>query len=188
MLSDTPPPTTKRPSGAPFNRRDLVANSILQMDMDNELDTFTADIDCLADSSDEEEESQPPAAKGGTKGSGEGQAQDKAASEIAHSSSGKKGKKDAEEGEDDEGEVGRQQRCLWSAACVELKELRSSCCMDRNTFLSINRSSSMQYLSDFSCLLSFLQAHTSTMCADARIQPCRVAAVCLATARPVVAW
>ena len=107
MLSDGPPATTRRPSG-PISRRDLVANSILQIDMDNELDTFTADIDCLADSSDEEEDYQPPAARGKNEGSQEGVAQSKRASESsgkADTSSEKKERKDAEEGEDDEEEV-----------------------------------------------------------------------------------
>ena len=55
MLSDNPPPTSKKPSG-PITKRDILANSILQMDMDHELDTFTSEIDCLMDDSDEEEE------------------------------------------------------------------------------------------------------------------------------------
>lgn len=61
LFSSDPPAQSK--AAAPMTKRDMVANSILQMQMDNELDTFTADIDCMWDSSDEEEEERP-AAKG----------------------------------------------------------------------------------------------------------------------------
>lgn len=52
--------TAPKKEAPPMTKRDMVANSILQMQMDMELDTFTADIDCLYDSDDEEEE-QPAA-------------------------------------------------------------------------------------------------------------------------------
>lgn len=100
MLSDNPPPTSKKPSG-PVSKRDLIANSVLQMDMTTELDTFTADIDCLVDSSDEEDQ---PAAKGKKESGGEGKAQDQGASEPsgeADSSSQKKKGADEEDEEDD---------------------------------------------------------------------------------------
>lgn len=78
LFSSDPPPQAK--AAAPMTKRDMVANSILQMQMDNELDTFTADIDCMWDSSDEEEEEQPAAkgkkaepAKGGKQKQKEGQ-------------------------------------------------------------------------------------------------------------------
>ena len=100
MLSDNPPPTTKKPSG-PVSKRDL-ANSILQMDMDHELDTFTADIDCLMDSSDEEEEQ--PAATGKKQGGEADKEQDKPASESAEKpASGGKKKKGGDEDDDDDG-------------------------------------------------------------------------------------
>ena len=104
MLSDNPPPTSKKPSG-PVSRRDLVANSILQMNMDNELDTFTADIDCLVDSSDEEEQQQQ--GKGKKESGREGKAQGKGDSESsgkAGSSSKKEENGDGED-KDDEGDV-----------------------------------------------------------------------------------
>ena len=103
MLSDNPPPSSKKPSG-PISKRDLIANSILQMDMTTELDTFTADINCLADSSDEEDE---PPTKGQKESSEEGKGQDQASkldSGKADSSSLKKKRKDADE-EDDEDDV-----------------------------------------------------------------------------------
>ena len=104
MLSDNPPPTSKKPSG-PVSKRDLLANSVLQMDMTTELDTFTADIDCLVDSSDEED--QPPA-KGQKESSGEGKAQGQGASEPsgdADSSSQQKRKGGDQEEQDEEDDV-----------------------------------------------------------------------------------
>ncbi|DBA83627.1 hypothetical protein WJX77_005721 [Trebouxia sp. C0004] len=101
MLSDAPPPTSKKPSG-PITKRDILANSILQMDMDHELDTFTADIDCLMDSSDEEAEEQ--AAAKGKKLGGEGGKGETSAGEH-ESGDQKKSKKGLDESEeDDEGE------------------------------------------------------------------------------------
>ena len=98
MMSDNPPAATKKPSG-PVTKRDL-ANSILQMDMDHELDTFTADIDCLADSSDEEEEQ--PAAKGRKKAGGEeaGAESVEKQAEGAGQKKSKRGKDDDDESED----------------------------------------------------------------------------------------
>lgn len=112
MLSDNPPAPTRKPSG-PISRRDLVANSILQLDIDNELDTFTADIDCLVDSSDEEEQQQP--GKGQKQSGGEGEPQGKGDSESAGSSS--KREKKGDEEDDDEGDVssGRSSWCICYA-------------------------------------------------------------------------
>ena len=108
MLSD-PPPTSSKPS-APVTRRDLAANSILQLDVGNELDTFTADIDCLVDSSDGEEQ---PAAKGKKESGGEDEGQDKAASESSgKAGSSSKKKRGDEEDEDDEGDVSCKQAFL----------------------------------------------------------------------------
>lgn len=114
MLSDNPPPTSRKPSG-PVTRRDLVANSILQLDMDNELNTFTADIDCLVDSSDEEEQQQ---GKGKKESSAEGQAPGKGDSESAGKagSSSKEEEKGEEEDKDDEGDVS----CTSSSWCIAL--------------------------------------------------------------------
>ena len=108
MLSDNPPAPTRKPSG-PISRRDLVANSILQLDIDNELDTFTADIDCLADSSDEEEQQQQLGGKD------KNEPQGKADSESAGSSSRREKKGD--EQDDDEGDVsfGHSAWCICSA-------------------------------------------------------------------------
>lgn len=102
MLSDNPPSASKKPSG-PVSKRDLIANSILQIDTNMELDTFTADIDCLADSSDEED--QPPA-KGQKESGGEGKAQDQAAAESYGKAEGgqpkkKKGSVEADDEDDD---------------------------------------------------------------------------------------
>ncbi|KAL0041673.1 hypothetical protein WJX79_000444 [Trebouxia sp. C0005] len=101
MLSDAPPPTSKKPSG-PISKRDILANSILQMDMDHELDTFTADIDCLMDSSDEEAEEQ--AAAKGKKQGGEGAKGEPSAGEREDSGQKKSKKGKDENEEDDEGE------------------------------------------------------------------------------------
>lgn len=107
MLSDNPPPASTNPSG-PVTRRDLVANSILQLDIDNELDTFTADIDCLVNSSDEEEQQQQRA-KGKKESSEGGEARSKGDSESsaeARSSLHKEGRGDEEvDKDDDEGDV-----------------------------------------------------------------------------------
>ena len=115
MLSDNPPPTSKKPSG-PVSRRDLVANSILQLDMDNELDTFTADIDCLVDSSDEEEQQQQQQGKGKVESGREGEAQGKGDSESSGNpgSSSKKEEKNDGEDKDDEGDVSNRRalHCL----------------------------------------------------------------------------
>ena len=98
MLSDAPPATSKKPSG-PITKRDILANSILQMDMDHELDTFTADIDCLMDSSDEEAEEQT-AAKGKKQG-GEG-GKGESSAEAQEGGAQKKSKKGKDEGEEDD--------------------------------------------------------------------------------------
>ena len=100
MMSDNPPAATKKPSG-PVTKRDL-ANSILQMDMDHELDTFTADIDCLADSSDEEEEQ--PAARGRKKAGGEEEAGAEPVEKQAEGAGQKKSKRGKDD--DDESEDG----------------------------------------------------------------------------------
>lgn len=62
LFSSDPPPQPK--ASAPLTKRDMVANSILQIQMDNELDTFTADIDCMWDSSDDDNDEEQPVAKG----------------------------------------------------------------------------------------------------------------------------
>ena len=98
MLSDAPPPTSKKPSG-PISKRDILANSILQMDMDHELDTFTADIDCLMDSSDAEAEERTPAK--GKKQGGEGD-KDGSKAEEGEGGDQKKSKKGKDEGEEDD--------------------------------------------------------------------------------------
>ena len=119
MLSDNLPPTSRKPSG-PVSKRDLVANSILQMDMDHELDTFTADIDCLVDSSDEEEQQQKPV-KGKKESGGEGEAQGKGGLESSGGagSSSKEEEQGDEEDKDDEGSV----CCTCSSWCIALLKL-----------------------------------------------------------------
>lgn len=97
MFSDDPLSTSKKPSG-PIGKREILANSILQLDMDHELDTFTADIDCLMDSSDEEEDQ--VAAKG-QKQSSQGD-QGKGGPEKHEASEPKKSKKGTEENEEED--------------------------------------------------------------------------------------
>ena len=97
MFSDDPLSTSKKPSG-PIGKREILANSILQLDMDHELDTFTADIDCLMDSSDEEEDQ--VAAKG-QKQSSQGD-QGKGGPEKREASEPKKSKKGTEENEEED--------------------------------------------------------------------------------------
>ena len=106
MLSDAPPPTSKKPSG-PISKRDILANSILQMDMDHELDTFTADIDCLMDSSDEEAEERTPAK--GKKQGGEG-GKDGSKAEEGEGGDQKKSNKGKDEGEEDDEGVSHMKR------------------------------------------------------------------------------
>lgn len=103
MFSDDPLSTSKKPSG-PIGKREILANSILQLDMDHELDTFTADIDCLMDSSDEEEDQmaakgQKQSSQGDQGKSGPEPSEKREASEQKKS---KKGKADEDEEEDDE--------------------------------------------------------------------------------------
>lgn len=121
MLSDNPPAPTRKPSGGPVSRRDLVANSILQLDIDNELDTFTADIDCLVDSSDEEEQQQ---SGGKDRSEPQGRGDSESAGEAGGSS--KREKKGNGEEDNDEGDVSCR-LSSWCMLSLVLVTCRSSC-------------------------------------------------------------
>ena len=111
LFSSDPPPPPK--AGAPMTKHDMIANSILQLQMDNELDTFTADIDCMWDSSDDDEEEEQPVAKGkkeslakgGKQEQKEGQKQDSKAEPERKQEKQEPARKKKQKGEYDEEEA-----------------------------------------------------------------------------------
>ena len=143
LFSSDPPAQSK--ASAPMTKRDMVANSILQMQMDNELDTFTADIDCLWDSSDEEEEERPAAkgkkaepAQGGEQGPKEqpqgGQKQDSKAQSKAQPEAPKKKKQKGEYDDDDDDDEEVDHANMEGTCQIETLKLKLQCCMQSNCF------------------------------------------------------